>query len=115
DAAGMGPKSHGRRRALCAIALCVTVLVLPHDKRKRTEERKRPLMPQSPARRRWMRLRGAVAPVFALAAVGLPEAQAFVGQWLASFKECPPRQKPASFSVDQVMEKLTSAPAGGHQ
>lgn len=34
-------------------------------------------------------------------------AQAYVGQWLSSFKEFPPRQKPASFSLDQVMEKLT--------
>jgi arylsulfatase len=42
-------------------------------------------------------------------------AQAFVAQWLSSFKEFLPRQKPASFSIDQVMEKLTSAPAGGQQ
>jgi hypothetical protein len=35
-------------------------------------------------------------------------AQAFVAQWLQSFKEFPPRQKPASFSIDQVMKKLTS-------
>src|SRR6266511_5882342 len=33
--------------------------------------------------------------------------QAVVGQWLASFKEFPIRQKPASFNLDQVMEKLT--------
>jgi arylsulfatase len=45
----------------------------------------------------------------------LVPAQAFVAQWLSSFKEFPPRQKPESFSVDQVMEKLTSAPAGSHQ
>jgi arylsulfatase len=45
----------------------------------------------------------------------LVPAQAFVAQWLSSFKEFPPRQKPASFSIDQVMEKLTSAPAGGNQ
>jgi hypothetical protein len=35
-------------------------------------------------------------------------AQAFVAQWLQSFKEFPARQKPASFSIDQVMKKLTS-------
>jgi arylsulfatase A-like enzyme len=29
-----------------------------------------------------------------------------VGQWLQSFAEFPPRQKPASFSVDQVMAKM---------
>jgi arylsulfatase len=36
----------------------------------------------------------------------LVPAQAFVGQWLSSFKEFPPRQKAASFSIDQVMQKL---------
>ena len=45
----------------------------------------------------------------------LVPAQAFVAQWLSSFKGFPPRQKPASFSIDQVMDKLTSAPAGGNQ
>jgi arylsulfatase len=30
-----------------------------------------------------------------------------VGQFLETFKEFPPRQKAASFTVDQVMEKLT--------
>jgi arylsulfatase len=34
-----------------------------------------------------------------------------VGQFLETFKDYPPRQKAASFSLDQVMEKL-SAPAG---
>lgn len=39
-------------------------------------------------------------------------AQAFVGRLLASFREFPPRQTPASFSLDQVMAKLRqSAPA----
>jgi arylsulfatase len=33
-------------------------------------------------------------------------AQAYVGRFLATFKEYPPRQKAASFSIDQVMEKL---------
>jgi arylsulfatase len=41
----------------------------------------------------------------------LVPAQAYVGQFLATFKEFPPRQKAASFSLDQVMEKLMS-PAG---
>src|SRR5215471_8973616 len=41
----------------------------------------------------------------------LVPAQAFVVNWLQSFKEFPPRQKPASFGIDQVMEKLTQ-PAG---
>lgn len=35
-------------------------------------------------------------------------AQTLVGQFLASFKDFPPRQKAASFTIDQVMEKLTS-------
>jgi len=33
-------------------------------------------------------------------------AQAYVANFLETFKEFPPRQKPASFSIDQVMEKL---------
>ena len=33
-------------------------------------------------------------------------AQAALAQWLSSFKEFPPRAKAASFSVDQVVEKL---------
>jgi arylsulfatase len=35
-------------------------------------------------------------------------AQAYVAEMLATLKEFPPSQKPASFSVDQVMEKLQS-------
>jgi arylsulfatase len=38
--------------------------------------------------------------------------QAVVGQWLASFKEFPGRQKPASFNLDEVMQKLTTASQG---
>ena len=37
-------------------------------------------------------------------------AGAFVGKWLQSFKEFPPRQKPGSFNLDNVMEELTSRP-----
>jgi arylsulfatase A-like enzyme len=37
--------------------------------------------------------------------------QTVVGQWLASFKEFPIRQKPASFNLDAVMDKLMTAPA----
>jgi arylsulfatase len=36
----------------------------------------------------------------------LVPAQTYVGQFLETFKEFPPRQKAASFSLDQVMEKL---------
>jgi arylsulfatase A-like enzyme len=38
----------------------------------------------------------------------LVPAQKYVGDFLATFKEFPPRQKAASFSLDQVMEKLIS-------
>ncbi|WP_136480618.1 arylsulfatase [Cognatitamlana onchidii] len=31
----------------------------------------------------------------------------YVGNWLQSFKEFPPRQKPGSFSLDRVMEQVT--------
>ncbi len=41
----------------------------------------------------------------------LVPAQAYVGKFLQTFKEFPPRQKAASFSIDQVMEKLMT-PAG---
>ena len=34
-------------------------------------------------------------------------AAAYVGQWLQSFREFPPRQKPGSFSLDRVMEAIT--------
>ncbi len=36
----------------------------------------------------------------------LMPAQTYVGNFLSTFKEYPPRQKPASFSIDQVLEKL---------
>jgi len=34
-------------------------------------------------------------------------AQAFVAQWLQTFKDYPPRQRPASFNLEDVMKKLT--------
>jgi arylsulfatase len=34
-------------------------------------------------------------------------AASYVGQWLQSFKEFPPRQKPGSFNLDRVMEAVT--------
>jgi arylsulfatase len=36
----------------------------------------------------------------------LVPAQVYVGDFLATFKDYPPRQKPASFGIDQVMEKM---------
>jgi arylsulfatase len=41
----------------------------------------------------------------------LVPAQAYVGKFLETFKEFPPRQEAASFSLDKVMKKLT--PSGG--
>jgi arylsulfatase len=38
--------------------------------------------------------------------------QAYVAQFLESFKAYPPRQKAASFTIDQVLEAL-SQPASG--
>jgi arylsulfatase len=35
-------------------------------------------------------------------------AQAYVGKFLSTFQQFPPRQKAASFSLDQVMKKLSS-------
>lgn len=40
-------------------------------------------------------------------------AQSYVGDFLKTFKEFPPRQKAASFSLDQVLETLEKS-AGGH-
>ena len=45
---------------------------------------------------------------FLLLSVLMVPAQAYVAQWLSSFKEYPPRQKPGSFSLDQVMGQLVS-------
>ena len=36
-------------------------------------------------------------------------AAGYVGQWLQSLKEFPPRQKPGSFNLDNVMEAVTKA------
>jgi arylsulfatase len=38
----------------------------------------------------------------------LGPAQAYVGQWLQSFRDYPPRFKPGSFNLEDVMTKLTS-------
>jgi arylsulfatase len=43
----------------------------------------------------------------------LVPAQAYVGQFLGTFREYPPRQKAASFSLDKAMEKLSQA-GGAH-
>ena len=39
----------------------------------------------------------------------LVPAQAYVGKFLQTFKEFPPRQKAASFSLDKVMEMLQTS------
>jgi len=41
----------------------------------------------------------------------LVPAQAYVANFLATFKDFPPRQKPASFSLEKVMQKMQSAGA----
>jgi arylsulfatase len=42
----------------------------------------------------------------------LVPAQAYVGQFLTSFKEFPPRQKAASFNLERVMEQLHTGGGG---
>ena len=42
-------------------------------------------------------------------------AQTIVAEFLESFKKYPPRQKAASFSIDQVVDKLTFTATGGPQ
>ena len=42
-------------------------------------------------------------------------AQAIVAQFAATFKEFPPRQKAASFTIDQALSKMAEAASGaGH-
>jgi arylsulfatase len=42
-------------------------------------------------------------------------AQAITSQFAATFKDFPPRQKSASFAIDQAMEKMAEAASGaGH-
>jgi arylsulfatase len=36
-----------------------------------------------------------------------------VAQFIGTFREYPPRQKPSSFSVDQIMEQLQKPQGGG--
>jgi arylsulfatase A-like enzyme len=43
----------------------------------------------------------------------LVPAQALVAEQIQSFKEFPPRQKPASFNLDEVLEKMQSASSAG--
>jgi arylsulfatase len=38
-------------------------------------------------------------------------AQGAVARFLQTFKEFPPRQKPASFTIDQVLEQLKRPPS----
>ena len=37
----------------------------------------------------------------------------YVAQWLQSFREFPPRQKPGSFNLDRVMESINSQQGSG--
>ncbi|MBS3958859.1 MAG: sulfatase-like hydrolase/transferase [Xanthomonadaceae bacterium] len=41
----------------------------------------------------------------------LAPAATYVGQWMQSFREFPPRQKPGSFNLDRVMEQINGQPA----
>ena len=43
----------------------------------------------------------------------LVPAQEYVGQFIGTFKEFPPSQKVGSFSLDQVLDKLTAASTSG--
>ena len=40
-------------------------------------------------------------------------AAGYVGSWMQSFRDFPPRQKPGSFNLDRVMEAVTATPGGG--
>ena len=53
--------------------------------------------------------RWAATRMFVLAPAG-----GYVAQWLQSFREFPPRQKPGSFNLDRVMEKMIEAHKGSN-
>ncbi len=53
--------------------------------------------------------RWAATRMFVLAPTG-----GYVAQWLASFRDFPPRQKPGSFSLDRVMEAMTASHKGSN-
>jgi len=44
----------------------------------------------------------------------LVPAQAFVGQFIATLRDFPPRQRPASFNLDQVIDQLRAGAGGNH-
>jgi arylsulfatase len=44
----------------------------------------------------------------------LAPAGAYVGQWMQSFREFPPRQKSGSFNLDRVMEAVTAPHKGSN-
>ena len=41
-------------------------------------------------------------------------AQALVADFLATFRDFPPRQKAASFTIDQALERMEAAASGAH-
>ena len=57
--------------------------------------------------RAWTTSAGIVEHMFVIA-----PAAAYVGQWLQSFREFPPRQKPGSFNLDRVMEAVIAQQKG---
>ncbi len=44
----------------------------------------------------------------------LVPAQAYVGKFLATFRDFPPRMQAASFSLDKVMDTLKQGASGAH-
>jgi arylsulfatase A-like enzyme len=64
--------------------------------------------PHGPLRARRTRERHGLPALVHGAHVPIAPAGAYVGKWLQSFKEFPPRQKPGSFNLDRVMEAVTS-------
>jgi arylsulfatase len=44
----------------------------------------------------------------------LVPAQAFVGRFIKTLAEFPPRQRPASFNLESVLQKLSTPPQGAN-
>ena len=70
--------------------------------------RSRSAIPSSAVRKAWATTTGWYRRAF----IAVP-VQDIVGKTLMTFKDFPPRQKPASFTIDQAMEALMRSTSGG--
>ena len=67
--------------------------------------------PDERARKAWATMTGGIA-ARSLSCRGKTPGQNTVGKTLMSFKEFPPRRKPAGFTIEQAMEALMNGSSG---